>query len=221
MVNDMLNNRDSNGVLENAHSLILEYATLSGAGKSRWGFEVERLLQRAFPQSSVLRVGLNFYGGTGGGAADRTFTIWAKEHDLDLGTTMAALLLARGILTWSPEKLWQADLQTLSTKTVIDTIFKTSDDDGQRFLIVHVDELAMLLKEGFDDRALKDFVDCLADYNCGGTPLGLVIPVITHTTPVAWDPRPTLPLERLNLRPFSFEESKMFFQGSANLQIFI
>ncbi|CAE7218426.1 tea3 [Symbiodinium sp. KB8] len=74
----------------------------------------------------------------------------------------------------------------------------------------------MLLQEpSFDDRSLKAFVNCLADYNCGA-PLGLVVPVITHTSPVIWDVQPTtIPLKRMNLGPFSFAESLKFFQGIA------
>ena len=85
-----------------------------------------------------------------------------------------------------------------------------------RILVVHVDELAMLLQEtSFDDESLKAFVNCLADYNCGEAPLGLVVPVITHTSPVIWDVQlTTIPLKHMNLGPFSFAESLKFFQGS-------
>ncbi|CAE7788265.1 tea3 [Symbiodinium necroappetens] len=73
----------------------------------------------------------------------------------------------------------------------------------------------MLLQEpSFDSRSLKIFVNCLADYNCGQKPLGLVVPVITHTSPVIWDPKPTvIPLKHMNLGAFSFNQSLEFFAG--------
>lgn len=75
----------------------------------------------------------------------------------------------------------------------------------------------MLLSEtrlGYTDSDLKRFVNSLADYNCGQKPLGLVVPVITHTSPVKWDPIPTdIPLKHMNLGAFSFNQSLQFFVG--------
>ena len=52
----------SAGMLNKADSPLLEYATMSGAGKTRWGFQVARLLREDenFKKCVILRVGLNF-----------------------------------------------------------------------------------------------------------------------------------------------------------------
>lgn len=210
-------------LLNKVDSPLLEYATMSGAGKTRWGFQVERLLKGddEFRDCAVLRVGLNFNGGSGGGDADRTEAVHLiSTHNFSKQQTMASLLFARGLLECSPDAVrhkvdW---LRGLTTKEVLDALFARAHEADTRILVVHVDELAMLLSEtrlGYTDSDLKRFVNSLADYNCGQKPLGLVVPVITHTSPVKWDPIPTdIPLKHMNLGAFSFNQSLQFFVGS-------
>ncbi|CAJ1429913.1 unnamed protein product [Effrenium voratum] len=218
-VSKMLGVRSRSGSLAKADSPLLEYATMSGAGKSRWGFEVERLLKRdqSFNSCAISRIGLNFNGGTGAGGADGTETEYLWKQNIDLEQIMATLLLARGLLQCSPAKLREDWSKGLTVNTVLDAVFKSftnSSAANKSILVVHVDELGRLLKRGFNDRQLKDFVNFLAEYNCQPNPSGLVVPVITHTAPVVWDPEPTvLQLERLNLYPFSFEDSTKFLPG--------
>ncbi|CAJ1362675.1 unnamed protein product [Effrenium voratum] len=71
-VSKMLEYRSRSGSLHKADSPLLEYATMSGAGKSRWGFEMERLLKRhqSFRSYAVSRIGLNFNRGAGEGGVD-------------------------------------------------------------------------------------------------------------------------------------------------------
>eukprot|EP00971_Amphidinium_carterae_P291266 5783118-Amphidinium_carterae.1 len=73
---------------------------MSGAGKSRWGFEAARVLAKEIPDITVRRIGLNFNGGTGAGSADRVFVRRAAESGSTIGfaNIMAGLLLARGLL---------------------------------------------------------------------------------------------------------------------------
>ncbi|CAJ1461078.1 unnamed protein product [Effrenium voratum] len=221
-VSKMLGDRSRSGSLTKADSPLLEYATMSGAGKSRWGFEVERLLKRnqSFQSYAVSRIGLNFNGGTGGGEADGTETEYLFEQQgFSLQQIMATLLLARGLLQCSPDRFRGKEnwLRALRVNTVLDAVFKSFAHSSERksILVVHVDELALLLEaRKFDDRQLKNFVNVLAEYNCQQNPSGLVVPVITHTAPVEWDPRPTvIPLERLNLFPFNFADSQKFLPG--------
>ena len=211
------------GRLNKVDSALLEYATMSGAGKTRWGFQVERLLRQDenFEKSVILRVGLNFNGGSGGGDADRTEAVYLlQKHGFSLQQIMASLLFARGLLERSPDEFrgQEKRLQRLRIRTVLDALFAGAQEADTRILVVHLDELDMLLKEtsfGFTDRSLKELVNNLADYNCGEEPLGLVVPVITHTSPVKWDPEPTnIPLKRMNLGAFSFNQSIQFFAGS-------
>ena len=220
-VGEMLQRFNTSRRLNKADSPLLEYATMSGAGKTRWGFQVERLLEgdKDFSDCAVLRVGLNFNGGSGGGDADRTEAVHLlSTKQFSYQQTMASLLFARGLLECSPDAVrHEAEwLRGLTTREVLDALFESAPEADTRILVVHVDELAMLLQEtSFDDESLKAFVNCLADYNCGEAPLGLVVPVITHTSPVIWDVHlTTIPLKRMNLGPFSFAESLKFFQGS-------
>ncbi|CAJ1412313.1 unnamed protein product, partial [Effrenium voratum] len=221
-VSKMLGDRSRSGSLTKADSPLLEYATMSGAGKSRWGFEVERLLKRnqSFQSYAVSRIGLNFNGGTGGGGADGTETEYLFEQQgFSLQQIMATLLLARGLLQCSPDSFRGKEnwLRALRVNTVLDAVFKSFAHSSERksILVVHVDELALLLEaRKFDDRQLKHFVNVLAEYNCQPNPSGLVVPVITHTAPVEWDPKPTvIPLERRSLFPFNFGDSQKFFPG--------
>ena len=222
-VSTMLQRFTSSRLLNKVDSPLLEYATMSGAGKTRWGFQVERLLKGddEFRDCAVLRVGLNFNGGSGGGDADRTEAVHLiSTQNFSERQTMASLLFARGLLECSPDAVrhkvdW---LRGLTTKEVLDALFARAHEADTRILVVHVDELAMLLSEkrlGYTDSDLKGFVNSLADYNCGQKPLGLVVPVITHTSPVNWDPKPTdIPLKHMNLGAFSFNQSLQFFEGS-------
>ncbi|CAJ1414044.1 unnamed protein product [Effrenium voratum] len=220
-VSKMLEYRSRSGSLHQAYSPLLEYATMSGAGKSRWGFEIERLLKRheSFRSYAVSRIGLNFNGGTGAGGADGTAAQYLFEQNFSLQRIMATLLLARGLLQCSPAsfRLTENWFRWLSVNTVLDAVFKSfsrSSAGNKSILVVHVDELAFLLKRGFDDTQLKDFVNALADYNCQQNPSGLVVPVITHTAPVVWIRSPIVfQLVRLNLFPFSFEDSQKFLPG--------
>ncbi|CAE7585879.1 tea3 [Symbiodinium sp. CCMP2592] len=219
-VSTMLEHFKTSRRLNKADSPLLEYATMSGAGKTRWGFHVERLLKAELPDCAILRVGLNFNGGSGGGDADRTEAVHLlSTQNFSDQQTMACLLFARGLLQCSPDAVrhFAAWLRGLTTPDVLDALFESAPEADTRILVVHLDELAMLLKEtrlGFTDKNLKEFVNNLADYNCGQRPLGLVVPVITHTSPVIWDPETTtIPLKRMNLGPFSFAESLKFFQG--------
>ena len=212
----------SAGMLNKADSPLLEYATMSGAGKTRWGFQVARLLREDenFKKCVILRVGLNFNGGSGGGDADRTEAVnLLQTHRFSSQQIMASLLFARGLLERSPDDFrgQESRLQHLRLRTVLDALFASAQEAGTRILVVHLDELAMLLKDtsfGFTDRSLKEFVNNLADYNCG-QPLGVVVPIITHTSPVVWNPEPTsIPLKRMNLGAFNFNQSLQFFVGS-------
>jgi len=58
------------GCLKN-HTPVFEYGTMSGAGKSTWGFEIERVLRNEFAMCAVKAIFLNFYGGTGSGGSDK------------------------------------------------------------------------------------------------------------------------------------------------------
>ena len=220
-VGTMLQRFKTRRLLNKVDSALLEYATMSGAGKTRWGFQVQRLLEgdKDFSDCAVLRVGLNFNGGSGGGDADRTEAVHLlSTQQFSPQQAMASLLFARGLLECSPDAVrHKADwLRGLTTREVLDALFESAPEADTRILVVHVDELAMLLQEpSFDSRSLKIFVNCLADYNCGQKPLGLVVPVITHTSPVIWDPKPTvIPLKHMNLGAFSFNQSLEFFAGS-------
>ena len=114
--------------LNKADSPLLEYATMSGAGKTRWGFQVERLLKGddEFRDCAVLRVGLNFNGGSGGGDADRTEAVHLiSTQNFSEQQTVASLLFARGLLECSPDAVrhkvdW---LRGLTTKEVLDALF--------------------------------------------------------------------------------------------------
>ena len=213
----------SAGTLNKVDSPLLEYATMSGAGKTCWGFQVARLLREDeyFKKCVILRVGLNFNGGSGGGDADRTEAVnLLRAYRFSSQQVMASLLFARGLLECSPDEFrHQASrLQRLRLRTVLDALFVSAQEADTRILVVHLDELAMLLREtslGFTDKSLKEFLNNLADYNSGQRPLGLVVPVITHTSPVIWNPETTtIPLKRMNLEAFSFAESLKFFPGS-------
>jgi hypothetical protein len=200
--------------VDKQNSPIFDYATISGAGKSRWGFHVPQFL--ADEHKDVKRCGINFNGGTGEGPSDRNFVTWARGENIQCPwmKIMAGLLLARGLLKCSPEVIMHnpAWIFDLPPKIVIDALFSndawSSQEGVIKVLVVHVDELALLLGHGCGPRDLKDLVNPLAEYNTGDDLKGWVVPIITHTSPLKWAPLPTeIPVEDCFLEPLNFQES--------------
>ncbi|CAJ1375190.1 unnamed protein product [Effrenium voratum] len=137
----MLGDRSRNGSLIKANSPLLEYATMSGAGKSRWG----RLLKRnqSFQPYAVSRIGLNFNGGTGGGTDGTETEYLSEQKGFSLKQIMATLLFTRGLLQCDPDYFRGGEewLKGLTVTIVLDAVFKsfTSGSANKSILVVHVD----------------------------------------------------------------------------------
>eukprot|EP00971_Amphidinium_carterae_P315901 6279509-Amphidinium_carterae.1 len=81
--------------LDKQHVPLIDYATMSGAGKSRWGFAAARFLAAKKSSMDVRRIGLNFNGGTGAGSAEKDFIRRALEQGMDdFPKSLAGLLSA-------------------------------------------------------------------------------------------------------------------------------
>ena len=167
---------------QNYHTI--EYATISGAGKSRY---VLRQLggDSKFHNIPMSLVALNFNGGTGGGCDLRSVQ----------GTTlptnaMSRLLLSRGLFGVHPDMPFLTGLRVSDEslpplQQVIDALFldRFSDPSGEGLLVVHLDEL-WLLKEIKGDQWIKDFICTLLEYSVKSSSGGrYVLPVVTHTCP--------------------------------------
>jgi len=179
-----------------AQNPAFEYSTISGAGKSTWGFHIESALAAAFPDCIIFRVSLNFLGGTGGGSDGGVFEEKSKEVDLDL--SLARVLIARGCLETVPENVnvaWPYP-RTPTALHLLCQLARHGHDPNQRLLIyVHLDEAAFL-----GGKVAKWVINNLLEYNMRPDRLGWVVPVITHTCPLDWE------LKRLFLSPLTLDE---------------
>ena len=163
----------------------VEFATISGAGKSR--FVLRELGKPTFHDIPMSLVTLNFNGGTGGGSD----TPLIKSSTA--AKAMSRLLLSRGLFSTSPDLSFVTqqplpdDEIGATVNTVIDALFmdrfKVPTAAGQGLLVVHLDEL-WLLKEVVGDEWIRDFITILLDYSYAHSPEGrYILPVVTHTCP--------------------------------------
>ena len=167
---------------QNYHTI--EYATISGAGKSRY---VLRQLggDSKFHNIPMSLVALNFNGGTGGGSD------LSSVQETTLPTNaMSRLLLSRGLFGVHPDMQFltgsrMSDESLPPLQQVIDALFldRFSDPSGEGLLVVHLDEL-WLLKKIKEDQWIKDFICSLLEYSVKSSSGGrYVLPVVTHTCP--------------------------------------
>jgi hypothetical protein len=190
----------------------IEYATISGAGKSR--FVLRQLGEPKFHDIPMSLVALNFNGGTGGGSDLRSGEEKTPEK------YMSRLLLSRGLLGVHPDMKFLTgervpDQSLPDAKQVIDALFldRFTDPPGEGLLIVHLDEL-WLLKDDTNDRWIKEFICILLEYTADRSNNGrYVLPLVTHTCPdsnLLLNPEYKSTLyapKRLHLYPFSLTQS--------------
>lgn len=187
----------------NIHTL--EYATISGAGKSR--FVLRQLGQPLFRNIPMNLVALNFNGGTGAGSDTPSVLSSTAEK------AMSRLLLSRGLFSTDPDMLFVnktklPDESLPQVNTVIDALFEDRFTSGEGLLVVHLDELWQLKKMKNDlascssstkpedrdesfrlakygvDSWIKAFIGCLLEYSFKHSLIGrYILPVVTHTCP--------------------------------------
>jgi hypothetical protein len=172
----------------NCHTL--EYATISGAGKTR--FVLKELGKPLFHDIPMSLVALNFNGGSGGGSDTPLITSPSTTPDI----AMSRLLLSRGLFCTAPGLTFVTrtgqpvhDDALPNVTTVIDALFAdrfkdpNGNQSGEGLLVVHLDEL-WLLKERRDDYFIRDFISILLNYTYGHSKQGrYVLPIVTHTCP--------------------------------------
>ena len=172
----------------NCHTL--EYATISGAGKSR--FVLRELGKPRFHDIPMTLVALNFNGGSGGGSDTSLIT----SSTTTAVTAMSRLLLSRGLFSTPPSMLFVTrtgqpvpDSSLPGVTEVIDALFADRFKDpsgkhtGEGLLVVHLDEL-WLLKEKRDEIWIRDFIAVLLEYTLQHSNKGrYILPIVTHTCP--------------------------------------
>jgi hypothetical protein len=152
-----------------------EYATISGGGKSLFGFEVVSLIAAGLSESIVTSVALNFNGGTGGG---RDF-LHAGQDAQHADAALAKLLFARGVLETTADNM---DVH-LSTNEVLDYLCQRARGGNEKevILVVHLDEVGLL-----NPAVCKEMVYSLLEYNTMKGREGWIVPILTHTAPLDW-----------------------------------
>jgi hypothetical protein len=190
----------------------IEYATISGAGKSR--FVLRQLGEPFFNNIPMSLVALNFNGGTGGGSDFQT------DENMTPEKAMSRLLLSRGLFCVHPDMLFLTGIrvpdQSLPpANQVLDALFldRFTEPRGEGLLVVHLDEL-WLLKQAKDDTWIKAFICILLEYTSLSSRVGrYVLPVVSHTcqdSNLLLNPDLVSNLyapKRLQLRPFSLSQS--------------
>jgi hypothetical protein len=161
----------------------IEYATTSGAGKSR--FVLRQLGEPKFHNIPMSLVALNFNGGTGGGSD------LVRDENITAEKAMSRLLLSRGLLGVHPDMLFLTGIrvpdQSLPpVNQVLGALFlhRFTEPSGQGLLVVHLDEL-WLLNQVKNDQWIKDFIICiLLEYTASSSIVGrYVLPVVSHPCP--------------------------------------
>lgn len=121
---------------------------------------------------------------------------------------LAQLLFARGALETSSEQAGNLlDFSSISIEQVIDLLCQQQAQEerknGEVILYVHLDEAAQL-----HPAIVKAVVCSLSNYNTG-TRKGWVIPIMTHTAPLDWNPTMAkYPLCSLPLYPLTLHEMR-------------
>ena len=94
--------------MEKKKIFTLEYATISGAGKSR--FVLHQFGRKKFKNIPMSLVGLNFNGGAGGGSDTDSVIETILDEGVDVA--MSRLLLSRGLFGVRPQmKIFQSLLR--------------------------------------------------------------------------------------------------------------
>jgi len=181
-----------------------EYSTISGAGKSTWGFHIQSVLEKAFPDCIISRVSLNFNGGTGAGSDKGDFQDIKNENDVDI--PLARALFARGCLETTPGNVKGFSQSSRKVIDLLCQLARGGHDPSQKLLLyIHLDEAAMLDENG--SSVAKWVTYALLDYNAHADRLGWVVPVLTHTCPLKWVFQLSRwQLERLFLSPLTLDE---------------
>ena len=199
--------------------VVLEYATISGAGKTRWAFRsfldwtwTPSQMPTGSSPLKARTIHMNFNG------ADGSSDILSISRDsVSPAEAVCRLLLGRGLFECNPSMKWVTpnleflpDSMLPPTKAVVDAIFKDRFGDGGGLLVVHLDELSMLLrarkriekwkrKAGTDQHAaiekdqdecdaehagdwIKNLIERFASFTEPARRRFLVV-VITHTSP--------------------------------------
>ena len=192
--------------IEKKKIFTLEYATISGAGKSR--LVMHQFGQKKFKDIPMSLVGLNFSGGTGGGSD--TDSVIETILDGGVDVAMSRLLLSRGFFGVHPQmKIFNHDVPlpdpSLPTvHVVIEALFQDrfpADPVCQGLLVVHLDELWQLKKQmharlrrnpnimageckPMVDGLVKRFISILLEYSFENYVMGrYILPVVSHTCP--------------------------------------
>jgi hypothetical protein len=214
--------------------LVLEYATISGAGKSRWLFHAFK--EAKFKtwgedsppfQVSVLHTNFN-------GADDSVDCRMTERPGLGVDCAIARLLLSRGLFECKSDMTWLTngkefpDDQLPNVEAIIDAVFESRFKDGKGLLVVHLDEFSMLkeakleyVRKKNDGKVipedelvvfnwLKGFVQTIGALTSPARQR-YVISVMTHTSPagriMGEDRSTSCRYIPLRLYPFTMEQS--------------
>eukprot|EP00978_Attheya_sp_CCMP212_P017128 scaffold45487_cov40-Attheya_sp.AAC.2 len=201
--------------------LVMEYATISGAGKTRWLFNAFKNWQHDGLKASVVHINFN-------GADNSTDCLYVQEVGVSAEDAISRLLLSRGVLECSADLKWITeaplpDKMLPRVSEVVDALFEARFGEvGKGLLIVHLDEFAMLrtarLKFEGDspgasvrvDAWIKAFLQGLSSWTKPGEKR-YIVPVLTHTNPTGRilgpDNLSTSRYEPLQLFPFTMDQS--------------
>ena len=127
--------------------VVVEYATISGAGKTRWMFQAFRKWSHYISDGTQLTasvVHLNFNSADGSNDCLHTRDSMIEPED-----AVARLLLSRGLFESDPSLTWmgqgpvpESDLPRPSV--IVDALFNSLFAEGKGLLVVHLDELHKL-----------------------------------------------------------------------------
>ena len=123
--------------------LIMEYATISGSGKTRRLFNAFKNWQHDGLKASVVHINFN-------GADNSTDCLCVHDLGVSAEDAISRLLLSRGVLECSADLKWITeapfpDKMLPQVSEVVDALFEARFGEvGQGLLVVHLDEFLML-----------------------------------------------------------------------------
>lgn len=132
--------------------VIVEYATISGAGKSQWLFQAFKTWSyiKDSTQLTSSIVPLNFNGAD---SSNNCLKTW--KPTVQPKAALAWLLLSRWLFKCTPDLTWIGkgpvpDAKLFPVSVIADALFKSLLVEGKGFLVVHFDELHLYVTKRID-----------------------------------------------------------------------
>jgi hypothetical protein len=125
------------------YRLVMEYATVSGAGKTRWMFNAFKRWEYGSLKASVVHINFN-------GADNSTDCLYVQGAHVTPEAAIARLLLSRGVFECSADLTWIMDFPLHDKvlpplQVVLDALFEARFGvAGSGLLVIHLDEFVLL-----------------------------------------------------------------------------